>query len=400
MSNISFIERLLDGVEIEWKALCEVVEVRSGWGFPNVYQGQKKGAYPFYKVSDMNIVGNETTMNASNNYIDDAVLRKLGISPAPAGTVIFPKIGAAVATNKKRLLSITSAFDNNVMGLIPNEKIISKFLFYWMQTINLSTLANDSGALPSIRKSTMQALDIPIPCPENPKKSLEIQAEIVRILDTFTSLTTELTTELSARKKQYNYYRDHLLSFEEGKVEWKTLGKITEINTGQKPSEILESITDFDYINAGTSRSGYSACSNCDGDTVTTPSRGQGGIGYVGYQETPFWLGPLCYKIRSLDDDFLINKYLFYFLQSQNKLLLKLKKEGGVPAVNKSDLAKLEIPVPSLDKQKHIVAILDKFDILTHSISEGLPREIKLRKQQYEYYRDLLLSFPKSEEVA
>ena len=78
-------------------------------------------------------------------------------------------------------------------------------------------------------------------------------------------------------------------------------------------------------------------------------------------------------------------------------MLLGLKKEGGVPAVNKSDLVHLEIPVPSLEEQKRIVAILDKFDALTNSITEGLPREIELRQKQYEYYRDLLLSFPKPE---
>jgi type I restriction enzyme S subunit len=139
----------------------------------------------------MNILGNETTMDSANNYIDDTVVKRLGVSPAPAGTIIFPKIGAAVATNKKRLLSLPSAYDNNVMGLIPSEKIISRFLFYWMQTINLSTLANDSGAVPSIRKSSMETHVVPIPCPNNPEKSLAIQAEIVRILDTFTELTTE-----------------------------------------------------------------------------------------------------------------------------------------------------------------------------------------------------------------
>ena len=79
---------------------------------------------------------------------------------------------------------------------------------------------------------------------------------------------------------------------------------------------------------------------------------------------------------------------------------LALKKEGGVPAVNKSDLAKVMIPIPPLSEQKRIVSILDKFDALTTSLTEGLPREIDLRQQQYEYYRDLLLSFPKPEVVA
>ncbi|EDF4549362.1 restriction endonuclease subunit S, partial [Salmonella enterica] len=80
--------------------------------------------------------------------------------------------------------------------------------------------------------------------------------------------------------------------------------------------------------------------------------------------------------------------------------LLSLKKEGGVPAVNKIDLAKLIIPLPSLNEQKRIVSLLDKFDTLTNSFTEGLPREIELRQKQYEYYRDLLFNFPKPETVS
>lgn len=113
----------------------------------------------------------------------------------------------------------------------------------------------------------------------------------------------------------------------------------------------------------------------------------------------PFWLGPLCYKMKAINEKVLINKFLFYFLQSRRELLLSLKKEGGVPAVNKSDLAKLAIPLPSLGEQKRIVAILDKFDTLTHSISEDLLREIELRQKQYEYYRDMLFSFPEVAEA-
>jgi len=99
--------------------------------------------------------------------------------------------------------------------------------------------------------------------------------------------------------------------------------------------------------------------------------------------------------MQSKNKTILINKYLFYFLQSKSNLLLALKKEGGVPAVNKSDLSKIKIPIPQIEKQKEIVEILDKFDTLTNSISEGLPKEIELRQKQYEYYRDLLLDFPK-----
>lgn len=182
-------------------------------------------------------------------------------------------------------------------------------------------------------------------------------------------------------------YMEKLL--DEAEVKWKALGNIAEINTGQKPPEILSCAAKFDYINAGTTRSGYTTLSNCDGDTVTTPSRGQGGIGFVGYQKTPFWLGPLCYKMRTIDDKILINKFLFYFLQSKSELLLGLKKEGGVPAVNKSDLAKLEIPLPPVNEQKRIVTILDKFTAITTELTT----ELTVRKKLYGHYRDQLLSF-------
>ena len=199
-----------DGGDVEWKPLGEVAEVRSGWGFPKTYQGQTEGDYPFYKVSDMNIHGNQTVMVTANNYVNDLDIDNLGIKPAPEGTVIFPKIGAAIATNKKRILSKPSAYDNNVMGLIPGEDIKSRFLFYWMQTIDLSSLAHDSGAVPSIRKSVMEAFQIPIP-------SLAEQARIVAILDKFATITTSLSEglprEIDLRQKQYAYYRDLLLDF-------------------------------------------------------------------------------------------------------------------------------------------------------------------------------------------
>jgi type I restriction enzyme S subunit len=192
--------------------LGEIAEIRSGWGFPNAYQGRTEGIYPFYKVSDMNLVGNETVMSTANNFIDEAMAKKLGVTPAPSGTVIFPKIGAAVATNKKRLLSMPSAYDNNVMGLIPSDQINSRFLFFWMQTIDLSTLAHDSGAVPSIRKSEMEILQVPVPL-------LEEQARIVAILDKFDALVNDLSSglpaEIKARRQQYEHYRDKLLNFTE-----------------------------------------------------------------------------------------------------------------------------------------------------------------------------------------
>ena len=400
MSGVSFMERLLDGVEVAWKQLDDVGEFLRGKrfvkadmmpeGIPCIHYGEM---YTHFGV----------WADQAKSFLDTAVASKLRF--ANPGDVIIVAAGETIEDigNGTAWLGASDVVFHDACFSFKSE-LDPKYVAYYLRTNLFKEQIKSSvssGKISSINAKGLGKAEIPVPCPENPKKSLEIQAEIVRILDAFTAFTAELTAELTARKKQYQYYRDKLLSFKKGDVEWKTLGDISEINTGQKPTEILSDETAFDYINAGTTRSGYAIGSNCEGDTVTTPSRGQGGIGFVGYQKEPFWLGPLCYKIRSADETVLINKYLFYFLQSNNELILGLKKEGGVPAVNKSDLAKLKIPVPSFDNQIHIVTILDKFDALTNSISEGLPREIELRQKQYEYYRDLLLSFLKPDaEVA
>lgn len=250
------------------------------------------------------------------------------------------------------------------------------------------------ASIPRLSKDVVTRLEIPVP-------AIEVQHEIARILDAFAELTTELTTELTCRKQQYAYYRDRLLSREsleamDGKpVEMMRLGDVAMIKTGSKPSEILES-GPFSYVNAGTTPSGFVESANTEEDTVTTPSRGQGGIGFVGYQSYPFWCGPLCYRIKAKTDE-LLNKYLAYYLSSRADLIRNCMKEGGTPAVNRSDLLLIEIPIPSLATQRKVVDILDRFDALTTSLTDGIPAEIEARRQQYEYYRDRLLDLPRKD---
>ena len=382
MSHLSYLEKLLDGVDVEWTTLGNeyAVEIANSGRKPVKATLRVAGQTPYYGANNI--------QDYVEGYTHDGEF------------VLIAEDGSASLENYSIQYARGRFWANNHVHVVRGkEGLNTRFLYHYLHIVNFIPFLSGGGRA-KLTKGKLVDIPLPIPCPDNPEKSLAIQAEIVRILDAFTAMTAELTAELNMRKKQYNYYRDQLLSFDEDEVEWKALGKIAEINTGQKPSEILDTEAEFDYINAGTTRSGFCALSNCEGDTVTTPSRGQGGIGFVGYQNKSFWLGPLCYKIRSIDNKILINKYLFYILQSKNQLLLGLKKEGGVPAVNKSDLAKLEIPVPSITEQERIVEILDKFDTLATSIQEGLPREIELRQKQYEYYRDLLLSFPKPEESA
>ena len=236
----------------------------------------------------------------------------------------------------------------------------------------------------NVSKKKMAELQIPLP-------PLAVQSEIVRLLDKFTLYKSELAAELAARCKQYEHYRNQLLTFDDS-VEWKKLGDVASIRTGTKPDLIITTKTDFEYINAGTTNSGYTNLANSDGDAITTPSRGQGGIGFVGYQRNPFWLGPLCYKIVSIENK-LLTKYLYYYLVCHNDVILKLKNTGGVPALNRQDLIGIMIPIPPVEIQQHIISTLDRFDALCHDIREGLPAEIELRQKQYEHYRDKLLTF-------
>ena len=157
--------------------LGSVCEIQSGAGFPDKFQGQVGQKFPFYKVSDMNLPGNENFMVSENNSVSDAVRKHLHARIFPKGSVIFPKVGGAIATNKKRRVLKDCCVDNNVMGLIPKpEYIDADYLFYFLSGINIYEFSN-KAALPSIRQSTVDAWEIKYPL------LIDEQRRIVAILD-------------------------------------------------------------------------------------------------------------------------------------------------------------------------------------------------------------------------
>ena len=275
------------------------------------------------------------------------------------------------------------------------QELDIRFLYYFLKNMQIFiNTMKKGGGVPHITGKNLLMIKIPIP-------PLPVQSEIVKILDKFTEVTAQLqeqlALEVTARRKQYEYYRDKLLTFDvfamgASDVVWRALGEIADIRTGRRPKIVLKEGF-FEYINAGTSNSGYTTDFSFPEDTVTTPSRGQGGIGFIGYQKNPFWLGPLCYGIRAKESNIICNKFLYYFLCSNSKKILQKKNEGGTPALNLGDLQTVYIPIPSLSVQHRIVTILDRFDALCNDLASGLPAEIEARKKQYEYYRDKLLSF-------
>ncbi len=158
-----------------------VANVVSGYGFPREHQGLTDEEFPFFKVGDMNLPGNEKCMTTIANTISGATLKKLKAKAFPKGTIIFPKIGAAIATNKKRVLTQPSVVDNNVMGIIPKSHINSWYLYYWMLQFDLRSVSN-IGPVPSIRKTEVERIFVPLPPPSEQRRIVEIldQADALR----------------------------------------------------------------------------------------------------------------------------------------------------------------------------------------------------------------------------
>ncbi len=214
------------------------------------------------------------------------------------------------------------------------------------------------------------------------------------------------------RKKQYNYYRDQLLSFEEGEVEWKALGELCDYvdYRGKTPKKTTDGVflvtaknIRMGYIDYKTSQE-FISLDDYDlvmrrglpkiGDVLITTEAPCGFVAQVDREDIALAQRVIKYRSKS---KFFLNSFLKHYLkgcQFQDKLQ-NAATGSTVKGIKGSKLHKLTIPIPPLAEQARIVAILDKFDTLTHSITEGLPREIALRQQQYAYYRDLLFSFPK-----
>jgi type I restriction enzyme S subunit len=146
--------------------VCKII---GGSGFPERYQGRKGLPYPFVKVSDMNLPGNEEMLTRAENTVDDEMVKALGARLLPKGAIVFPKVGAALLTNKRRRLGVPAAVDNNCMGLVASG-VNEQYLFYWSQTIDLARLSQN-GALPSINGSAVSELEMLLP-PDNEQRKI------------------------------------------------------------------------------------------------------------------------------------------------------------------------------------------------------------------------------------
>ena len=388
---------------VEYVKLCDVADFRAGSSFPEREQGRKAGRYPFYKVVDMNKT--QIYMEKANNYINEETCTKLKCKPAPKGTIIFPKVGATMGTNKKRILSIEACYDNNIMGLFA-KNIDPKFLYYCFSKVDLLSLANGKGAVPSLDTEKMARIQIPLP-------ALPVQREIVRILDSFTLYSAELTAELTARRKQYEFYRDKLLMPKSStyQTEWRELKDVCRLVTGATPStskkEYWENGT-IPWMSSGEVNNkrifyteekitelGYQSSSTTlvPIHSVVIALAGQGKTrGKVAITEIELCTNQsLCSLICGTSMNY---KFLYYYLDGKYEELRAISNGDGTRGgLSLRLLAPYKIPVPPIDVQERIVKVLDNFDAICSDLGIGLPAEIEARQKQYEYYRDKLLTF-------
>ncbi len=384
MSELGFMEKLLEGASVEWKQLGDISTIKTGPNINKKIIAERPGSYPVIN-SGRDPLGFVDHFNVEDDPIGIASRGSVGLVTWTSGRFFRGNLNYSCSPKDK-------------------TQVNTRYLYHYLlhADAGIQALATHQG-IPALNSGALKTLQVPIPV-------LDVQAEIVRILDSFTELTAELTAELEARTQQYNHYRDQLLSFEGGDVEWKPLGKLCTsiLAGGDVPEKCVKGQTEPSeelpypvFANAVGEKGlyGFSDSYRVESDAVTISARGAK-IGYHTIRDGKFT--PIIRLIVLVADKSLISTdFLNYVLEMTPISGTK----GGIPQLTVPTVKKITVPVPfpndprkSLAEQARIVTILDKFDTLTNSLSEGLPREIKLRQQQYEYYRDLLLSFPKPEE--
>lgn len=288
---------------------------------------------------------------------------------------------------------------------INTDIVVPRYVYHCLLREHLERL-NTAGGVPSLTQTVLNRVKIPVP-------PLEVQREIVRVLDNFTELTEELTEELTARKQQYDYYSNRILEFTD--AQYCSLGDLCDIvdYRGKTPKKSDEGIF---LVTAKNIRQGYIDYEKSKeyiptetydevmhrglpkiGDVLITTEAPCGFVAQVDREDIA--LAQRVIKYRPKDSEQLDSAFLKYILlgkEFQDKLE-KASTGGTVKGIKGSTLHTMTIPVPSIEEQRRAVEILDRFDTLCYSITNGLPAEIESREKQYTYYRDKLLTFEEKE---
>ena len=400
MSNLEeLIEKLCpDGVE--YKTLGEVAIISRGGNFqkkdfteqgkPCIHYGQIYTRYGLFTDKTLTFINDECFAKQKYAEPNDIIM-----AVTSENIEDICKCVAWLGTEKVAVSGHSAIIHHSL-----NPKYLAYF-FHSQHFFNQKRKLAHGTKVMEITPDTLKSIKLPVP-------PLEVQREIVRILDSFTELEKELEKELEARRNQYEYYRDSLLTFKSnestilnertnelelsGAIRWMKLGDTCVLKAGKAISaaEISQDVND-DYIYpcyGGNGLRGYVKSYNQDGEHPIVGRQGAlcGNVCYA------------CNKFYATEHAVVVSpsalyneKFLYYLLDFAK--LEQYKTAGAQPGLSVARLEKVVLPVPPLEVQQRIVDILDRFDALCNDISSGLPAEIELRQKQYEYYRDKLLTF-------
>ena len=390
MKNLETLIQKLCPDGVEFVKLGEVCEIKTGKGITQK-DCSESSKYPVYS-------GGKEPMGYYKEFNRNA------------NTVTVSRVGAYAGF----VNYVTEDFylNDKCFSVLPqkDEDINSKYLYYKLKALECCIINMQSGGgVPTINTKKVGSLEIPLP-------PIEVQTEIVRILDKFTSreaeLEMELEAELDCRKRQYEYYRDKLLSFDNvgrQEVEWKKMSEVC-LKTSKINWKLVEG--EYKYIDLSSVDRDNHKISDCTIiNKENAPSRAQQVVktGDILFGTTRPTLMRFCYIPKEYDGEVcstgycvirvnneMINShfaYHFLFTQKFQEYVEGHQKGASYPAISNKDVMSFELPIPSLQEQERIANILDRFESLTTSLQSGLPAEISARRKQYEYYRGKLLTF-------
>ena len=340
-------------------------------------------------VSQVYVVSNERGLVKAEEY------RENTIHSEDTSNYLVVKKGM-IAYNPSRLNIGSIAIMKDDIGLVSPMYVVFSVNFnlimeqYFEYLLDSSYVKNkidaykEEGARFRFDFERWSWINIPVP-------PIEVQREIIRVLNTIKELSTELSAELKAREKQYDYYQTKLFDFS-NEVEYLPLEKIAEIGTGS--SNTNEAEDDGKYPFYVRSQQLYRKNTYEYDETAIITSGDGVGVGKIfHYVEGKYALHQRAYRIHITSEKVIPKYYYFYMRSTFYDYIMKNAFNSSVTSVRRPMLNKYPVPIPSIEEQERIIKILENFDKLSNDISEGLPAEIGARQKQYEYYRDKLLTF-------
>lgn len=390
MSKLQELIRELCPDGVEYKTIQETVGVNRGKRLTK-RQLSDDGKYDVYHGSKDSILGKYTDYNA------------------PGNTVIIINTGGIGGV---KFLDKPFWCSDGSFWLGQSHYVNPKYLYYYLAGYeDFFYSQRRVGGVPTIDRSVVEKFEIPIP-------PLEVQEEIVRILDHFTNLAAELQAELQARKEQYEYYRNKLLTFDKiggtQSVTWMRMSEIGTFIRGKRfvrTDIVSDGVPCIHYGDMYTYYGLYATQSKgrlrnelaskmryAQKNDVVIVAAGENkediGIGLAWLGEEPAAVHDACFIFRSN----LYPQYVSHYLRSNyyHKQIVKYVSEGKICSISAKGLGNAMIPIPAYEEQVRIATLLNNFDALVSDLSQGLPAEISAVQEQYEYYRNKLLSFPRT----